>query len=183
MPDIYMITTIFAATEEKSTGIAALGIDPIAILASAGTFLVLFFVIKYFALNKIVDTLEKRRKTIDDGVRLGREMEAEKQMLDDKVEAALRKARLEADKIIAAGHEQSTAIIKEAEVIATRKTDDILAEARNRIDEDIQKARRDLEKDMRSLVAEATEVIIGEKLDANKDATLLERALKATGKF
>ena len=50
---------------------------PLAILAQAATFLVLFFVIKKFALDGIVSTLEKRRKTIDDGVRLGREISAQ----------------------------------------------------------------------------------------------------------
>ena len=60
---------------EEPAGIAALGIDPLAILAQAGTFLVLFWVVKKFALNKISATLEERRKTIDQGVRLGQKRE------------------------------------------------------------------------------------------------------------
>lgn len=175
--DFLHTLTVFGATESPE-GIAALGIDPWAILAQAITFLVLFLILKKFALNKIVATLEKRRKTIEDGVKLGREMEEEKEKLSDKIEQNLHKARVEADKIIAAAHEESGSIIKQAEVSATSKADSILADAHNRISEDIQAARVGLEKEMRELVAEATEVIIEEKLDANKDAKLLDKAIR-----
>ncbi len=174
--NITNLLTVFGATEEAQ-GIAALGIDPLAILAQAFTFLVLFFVIKKFALDGIVATLEKRRKTIDDGVRLGREMEAEKERLDEKIAAALAKAREQADKIIAEGHTEAGEIMSKAETNATRKVDAMLADAHARIDEDIDNARKGLEQDMRLLVAEATELILEEKLDAKKDASLLTRAL------
>lgn len=175
--EILHTLTVFGATGEEPQGIAALGIDPLAILAQAATFLVLFWVIKKFALDKIVATLEKRRQTIDDGVRLGREMEAEKERLDEKVAAALQKARAEADKVIAQGHEEAGEIISKAEADATRKVDAMLTDAHARIDEDIEKARANLEQEMRNLVAEATEMILEEKLDAKKDASLLSRAL------
>jgi F-type H+-transporting ATPase subunit b len=169
--------TIFGATEQPS-GIAALGIDPLAILAQALTFLVLFFIIKKFALDKIVSTLEKRRKTIDDGVRLGLEMEAEKTKLDEKVEHILRKARGEADQIIAQAHEESGAIVKEAEVKATQKVDTMLADAHHKISDEITKAKKDLERETVELVALATEKIIKQKVDSTKDADLIKRSLQ-----
>lgn len=178
--EILSLLNNFAATEEVS-GIGALGIDPLAILAQAATFLALFFIIKKFALDGIVQTLEKRRKTIDDGVRLGREMEAEKEQLDAKVDELMRKARTEADSIIVGGQKEAAAIIKAAEEVASRKADAILADARGRIDEDINAARKGLEQEMRTLVAEATEVIIEEKLDAKKDESLIKRAFARVG--
>lgn len=173
MVDIIQATTIFASTEEVS-GIGALGIDPLAILAQAATFLLLFFIIKKYALEKIVTTLEKRRKTIDDGVRLGREMEAEKDKLDEKVTATMKKARVEADAIIAQSHEEAGAVVKSAEDAAGRKADSMLADAHSKIDEDIDKARAGLESEMRQLVAEATEVIIKTKLDSKSDQKLVK---------
>lgn len=166
---------------EEVSGIGALGIDFLAILAQAVTFLLLFWVIKKFALDGIVKTLEKRRKTIDDGVRLGREMEAEKAALDEKVEGLLKKARTEADGIIAGGQKEAGEIIKAAEEAASRKAEAILEEAHGKITEDIEAARKGLEQEMRSLVAEATEVIIEEKLDAKKDEGLIKRAFARVG--
>lgn len=177
---IGLIPTIFAATGEEAQGIAALGIDPLAILAQAVTFLVLFWVIKKFALDKIVASLEERRKTIDKGVTLGVEMEKEKAELDEKVEELLQKARRESDKIIAESQQEAGAIIKQAEQDAARKADTILAEANNRIAEDVERAKKDLKREMVELVGIATEAIIREKVDAQKDAKLIERVLQET---
>lgn len=165
--------------EEEAAGIAALGIDPWAILAQAVTFLVLFWVIKKFALQKIVDALEERRQTIDKGVRLGYEMAEERAKLEEKVDAELRKTRGEADRIIAEAHKEAGEVLRQAQDTAAAKVDDMLADARAKIEEDMQRARKDLEKDMLNLVAEATEVIIQEKLDAKKDESLIARALSA----
>lgn len=166
---------------EESAGIAALGIDPLAILAQAGTFLVLFWVVKKFALDKIAATLEERRKTIDSGVRLGQKMEAEEAKLEEKIEEELRKTRGKADKIIADAEREAGDVIRAAEDKASEKVDQMLADARARIDEDMVTARKQLEKDILKFVAEATEVIIEEKLDAKKDESLIQRALSTVG--
>lgn len=171
------VIQIVASTGEESQGIAALGIDPLAILAQAGTFLVLFFIIKKFALDKIVATLEARRKTIDDGVRLGREMEADKERLSEEITKQLQETRKEADAIIAAGHREAGEIVREAEHAAARKAEAILVDATAKIEEDILKARQHLETEILELVADATAVIAEEKLDAKKDSGLIERAL------
>lgn len=176
---IELLTTI-AATDSyanESTGIQALGLDPLAILAQAVTFLVLFVIVKKFALDKIVAVLEERRKTIDKGVRLGLEMQAEKERLSQIVEEELHKTRLEADKIIAVAHEESGVIIKSAEAKAAAKVETMMADARARIEDDMREARRTLEKEIVGLVAAATEVIIQEKLDRRKDAALIKRLL------
>jgi F-type H+-transporting ATPase subunit b len=165
------------ATGEEPQGIAALGLDPLAILAQAATFLVLFFIIKKFALDKIVATLEDRRKTIDSGVRLGREMEAEKERLSEEIGKELHKARIEADKIVATSREEAASILHDAQEAAQRKTDALLADARAKIEEDILKARTTLEQDVLELVAEATAIITEEKLDAKKDMNMIERAI------
>jgi F-type H+-transporting ATPase subunit b len=174
---IGLLPTIFAATE-GSQGIAALGLDPLAILAQTVTFLLVFWLLKKFALNKIVATLETRRKTIDKGVLLGREMEAEKAKLDEQIEARLKEARQEADKILAGAARESNEVMKAAEEKAAKKTEAMIAEARTKMSEDLKRARTELEKEMLSLIAEATEAIIHEKLDTAKDNALIANALK-----
>lgn len=175
---IGLLPTIFAATGEEPQGIAALGIDPWAILAQAITFLVLFWIIKRFALDKIVKTLEERRKTIDKGVSLGIEMEQEKDQLDQQVAKLLQDARTEADGIIAESQKEAGAIVQQAEDVAGKKADDILADAQRRIEDDVEKAKKDLKQEMVQLVGQATEVIIREKVDAKKDANLIARSLE-----
>ncbi len=177
---VTVLLTIFAS--EEAGGIAALGIDPLAILAQAVTFLVLFYIVKKFALEKIVKTLEDRRKTIDKGVKLGFEMEAEKARLDEKVAEVLKDARGESDKIIAGAQAETRQMLKDAEEKAVKKTEEIIADAHVRIAQDVEKARRQLEADTVALVAQATEAIIGEKLDSKKDAGLISRLLSGVKK-
>lgn len=170
------LLTILGSSEQPQ-GIAALGIDPIAILAQAVTFLLLFWVIKRFALDKIVQTLEDRRVAIDNGVRLGRKMEAKEQQLTEQIEKQLKKARLEADKIIAQSKEDANDMIRQAEEATTRKVEAMLSDAHAKIDEDILKARDTLEADIRILVAEASGIILQEKLDSQKDMSMIDKAL------
>jgi F-type H+-transporting ATPase subunit b len=181
--DLMQTLILFSNTAEgEESGIAALGIDPLAILAQAVTFLVIFYVIKKFALEKIMNSLEERRKTIDKGVRLGYEMAEERSKLEKQIEDSLHKTRQQADKIIASAHEEAGEMIKAAEDTAARKVDTMLAEAHLKIGEDLNRAKKELEKEMLTLVADATEAIIDEKLDVRKDESLIQRALSGVRK-
>ena len=164
------------ASEQKE-GIAVLGIDPKAILLQAGTFIILFLIIKKFALKGIVDTLEKRRETIDKGVELGIEMEAEKAKFDESLQKMQQSARVEAEKIIAEAQHEAGEIIKAGEDAATQKVDGMLKHSSARIEREMENARQELQAEMLTLVSEATETIIQEKLDKTKDASLIQRAL------
>ena len=174
---IGLLPTLLASAAEPE-GIAALGLDPWGFLAQAVTFLFLLWAIKKFALTKIVDILEERRHVIDKGVVLGIEMEKQKQKLDEQVADLLRKARKDADKILAQGQDEAREMIREAEATAVRQAEVVLAEAQNQIAEDVKRAKRELKTEMVELVGQATSVIINEKIDAKKDAKLIEHLLE-----
>lgn len=171
--------TLFANTEAaEEAGIAALGIDPLALLAQAGTFLVLFFIIKKFALGKIVQALDDRHKTINRGLHLTAEMDKLKAELDERVEKALKEARKEADNIISEARTESGEIIKAAEDSAGRKAEAILKEAEGKIERDIAEARNGLRAEVAGMVAEVSEAVLREKVDSTKDRALTEKYLK-----
>lgn len=172
-----MVNLLIASTEETG-GISTLGIDPLAILAQAATFLLLFWIIKRFALTKIIATLEKRRATIDEGVELGLKMREEQEKLNERIEQKLAEARAEADKIIAGGHEEAGAVIKDAEAKATAKFNAMLADASSRIDEETKQAKKALEQEVLDLIARATELVVEEKLTSQKDNELIKRSLE-----
>lgn len=166
------------ADAAQSQGISALGLDPWGFLAQAVTFLAFWWIVKRFALEKVIAILEQRRQTIDKGVRLGIEMEQEKSRLDDQVEEALHKARQEADKILAEGQEEARELIRQAEEAASKKAEIIIDEAHAQLAHDIKRAEAALKREMVELVGEATSVLINEKVDAKKDAKLIERVLE-----
>jgi F0F1-type ATP synthase membrane subunit b/b' len=69
-------------------------------------------------------------------------------------------------------------MIRDAEAKAQEKAAGILKDADERIKTDTARARKKLEGELVGLIYDATEAIIGEKVDSAKDKELIERALK-----
>lgn len=172
-----MIHLLFVA--DSSTGIGALGISASAFIIQLLTFVLVFMLLKRFAFTPVIKLLQDRRKVIDDGVRMGEKLAAEQAKFDTKLAETMSKAREEADHIIATGHKEAREVVREAEKTAQRKADSILAEAEVRIGEESQRAKRALEKDIVGLVSEATEAIVGEKVDTKKDAEIIDKIIKS----
>ena len=170
--------TYFGSAENEATGLAALGVDPKAFVIQLITFVLAFFILKRFAFGPIVKVLNERREIIESGVALGEEMQKERAKLDDQVEDTLHEARQKADSIISSAQDTGAQAIREAEEKAKDKAAAVMTDAENKIKQDTARARKGLEKELVSLISETTEAIIGEKVDAKKDAVLIENALK-----
>lgn len=173
-----MIPFIFASEEVQSSGIGALGINPGAFVIQLITFVLVFALLKKFAFGPIVKLLEERRKVIDDGVKLGQKLEKERAKLDGEITKVMRDARIEADKIISNGQKEAREIMREAEKSGQRKVETMLADAEARIAEETQQAKRRLENEIVGMVSDATEAIVGEKVDSVKDAKIIDKAMK-----
>lgn len=173
--------TVFASTAEgahEATGVAALGIDGKSLLIQLTTFVLAYFVLRRFAFGPILKVLAERREKIESGVALGEQMQKERAELDKKVAETLHETRKEADSIIASAQDTAKQTVREAEEKAKTKADGILTEAEARIVQETNRARKQLEAEIVGLVSDATEAIIDEKVDAKKDAALIERAIK-----
>lgn len=172
------MTTSLSQFAETSSGIGALGLDGKAFVIQLITFILAFFILKRYAFAPIVKIMQQRRETIESGVKLGEQMQKERIELDAKVADELAQARTEADSIVASANDTARGIVREAEGKAKEKADDIVAEAKERTVQDIARARKKLEGELVGLISEATEAIIEEKVDAKKDAALIDKALK-----
>jgi F-type H+-transporting ATPase subunit b len=163
---------------ESSSGLGTLGVDGKAFVIQLITFVLAFLVLKRYAFKPIIKVLSERRETIEQGVKLGEEMQKERAKLDSEIEKALHQARQEADGIIAGAQDTARDTIRESEEKARQKAEGIIESAEARIEQDTARARQALKKELVTLVADATETIIEEKVDAKKDAQLIEKALK-----
>jgi len=163
---------------ETSSGLSALGLDAKALIIQLVTFVIAFWVLQRFAFKPIVRYMDKRRETIEAGVALGEQMKKEAAELEAKVEKTLAEARSKADAMLAEATESGKTVVKDAEDKAREKANGILKEADARIVSETQRARTALQSELVGLISDATEAIIGEKVDAKKDAALIEKALK-----
>lgn len=164
------------ATEQEGKSI--LGLNGGAFVVQIITFIIVFALLKKFAFDRIVKLLSERHKTIDDGVRMGLRMEKEKQKLDEDVTKRLRSAREEADEIISAAQKEAREVIRKAEKSGQHKAEVMIAEAEIRTQEEAKQVRNKLEKELVGLVSEATETIVGDKIDARRDTELVAKAMK-----
>lgn len=157
---------------------SALGISGQAFIIQLITFLIAFLVLRQWAFKPILKVLDERRKRIEDGLRLGEQMEAEKARLDDRVSRELRKARTEADKIITDAETTAKQTVQTAEDTARKRAEEIVKSANEQIEYATKRERERLEREIVELVSDVSEAIIGEKVDAKKDAALIDKALK-----
>lgn len=170
-----MLPTYLAATEETGT---ILGFSFQSLIIQIITFVLVFMLLKKLAFNRIVALLDKRHQVIEEGVRHGLEMQKERERLEKETVKIIREARHDADAIIGDAQKEGRELVREAEKSAHKKTELMLADAEARIDEEADQARRKLEKEIVGLVSEATEAVVEEKVDAKRDADLIDRAIK-----
>ena len=171
-----MLVSYFAAAEGSGEGI--LGFSPKIFIFQLITFLLVFLILKKFAFNRIISVLEKRRIAIEKGVALGEKMEKRQAQIELEAEKIIREARQDADKIIDNANKESRELISNAEKSAKHKADLIIKEADVKIGEEAERAKRAVEKDIVGLVSEATEAVVHEKVDAKKDAVIIDKVLK-----
>lgn len=174
--------SLFTQFGNSSSGIGALGLNGQAFLIQLLTFIFAFLILRRWAFKPILKVLKERRETIEKGVSLGEQMQKDKAEFDQKVTKALHDARMQADEVVAAAHDRGRQIVTEAEDQARKKAEGIVASAEERIQQDTRTARKKLEAELVGLIAETTEAIIDEKVDAKKDASLIDRALKGAVK-
>lgn len=174
-----MLPVYFAAeTAEHVEEGLPLGISGSAFLIQLITFVLIFFILKRFVFTPIVKLLDRRHTLIEEGVRHGLEMEKEKAKIANETSKIIRQARHDADVIISDAQKEGRELVRDAEKTAHKKTEVMLADAEARIEEETEQARRKLEREIAGLVSEATEAVVEEKVDAKKDADLIDRAIK-----
>ena len=106
------------------------GIDPILLSAQIVNFLIVFYILKRFALKPILSMLKNREKTIREG--LEQAQEAQKLLVEtaEKEKTVLRKAQLEAKAMLDEAKKHRDDLLAETEKKTKDQADKILQEAR-----------------------------------------------------
>lgn len=158
--------------------LANLGIDWRLFVAQGVNFLVLLFVLRRYAYRPMLEFLEKRSQRIEQG-------------LKDAEAAQVKLAEMEASekKILASARDEARVIINTAEASAKQrdalrlmeteaKVKHSLDEAMVKIEEEKKKMLLEVRQEISAVALLAVEKILKEKVDAEKDAQLIEKMLK-----
>lgn len=158
--------------------LSALGIDWQLLIIQIVSFLILFFLLKKLVYPSLLKAIDERQATINASVEAAKEAQAAAEKAGEVTEEQLTEAKEAAAYIISTAQKEAAALHEEAETRANKRADHIIEQAEARLATDVADARELLRKEVIGLVAQATEVVIGEKLDSNKDVALIERVLK-----
>lgn len=155
-----------------------LGIDWRLLVLQLLAFIILVWVLSKFVYPPLVKAIDNREKAIEVGLKEAKEASEALAKAEEKVAAMLADARKEADDMLARTTQEANTVVADAEDKAKIRAEQIVADARMQLDAEVRKARESLKKDTVQLVALATEKVVGEKLDAQKDGKLIAAALQ-----
>jgi len=177
-----MIMVIPIPTIGEASGPAALGLDGQAFVIQLVTFLIVFLVLRKWAFKPIIKMLDARRQLIESGVELGEKMRAETAKTEERAAQTLHAARLQADQVLADAAAEAKKKIAGAEAVAQKQAAGIIQQANDQISQAVVRERKRLERELVDLVSDVSQAVIGEKVDAKKDAQLVAQALQERAK-
>jgi F-type H+-transporting ATPase subunit b len=172
------VLTQFAADSPPSSGLGAFNVNVKEFLFQLATFAIVLYILKRWALPTLLKTLEDRRETLENSLVQAKQTEEALAKAEVKAEEILAKARVQADEALAEAKKAAGGVIADAETAAALRAANIVKEAEARLSEEREKLRQELHHELAELVADATEKIIHEKLDAKRDMSLIERAIR-----
>lgn len=170
--------TPVAQEAQKADLLGTLGIDPRLLILQTIAFLLVVFAFRKWVYPTLIKAIDDRQESIEAGVKASQEAQKAAEAAEESVAKELKAARKQADEILATTQKEAAALLAEAEEKASRRADNIVAEAKADMQNQLNAARESLKDETRHLVALATEQIIEEKIDARKDAQLVDSALK-----
>jgi F-type H+-transporting ATPase subunit b len=172
----------FLLAEEGGSGIGALftalGLNLPALLFNAAAFLLVVAVLGKYVYPHLIKALDAKKDELEATARHEQEAKKALDAAEAKASEALNEARTAADEILASAKADATAQIEAARTKAAEQAERLVAEAREELARDIT-ARRELKTETAKLVAAATEAVLDEKLDGDRDTKLINRSLEA----
>lgn len=122
-----------------------LGIEPTLLAAQIVNFLIIVIVLSRFLYKPILTMLEKRKKEIEEGVRLTAKAREDEAKFDQKKERMLITTRKEAQEILEEARKQAKVEEKDIMVAAHKEAEAIVSRGK----EDVVRAREEMEKGVR----------------------------------
>jgi F-type H+-transporting ATPase subunit b len=173
------ILTQFAETGAASGGIlGALGIDWKMLIFQIIAFVILVWLLGKYVYPVFIKTVDARQAAIEAGSKAASEAEKKAAKAQADIEHMMKQARKDASDIVATAKEEATAVIESADAKSKARAERIIADAHAQLDKDIVAAKKVLQNETLSLVALATEKVVGKTVSAKVDEDIIATAVK-----
>ncbi len=145
------------------------GIEWKLLLAQIVNFLILLFLLKKFLYKPLINSMNKRREKIMEGLDKAKKGEEEFKKIEEIKERELAKIQKEAEALIQKAKEIGDKKQQEILAEAEEKTKNIIEDAKGRIEIEKEKMLKEVHREIANLVVNATEKILKEQLDEEKE--------------
>src|SRR5690348_5588216 len=142
------------------------------------TFGLLVVVLKRFAWQPILDTIETREKTIADAIESAKRERAEAEKAAAEMRASLEKARSESADLLRKNQQEVAAAKAELMEHARKESEELLKQARASIEEERRAAVAELRSQVVDLAIEAAGRLLATQMDEKKQRQLVEEYLE-----
>ena len=169
----------FKHTKRKIMEIVSPGIG--LILWMTVSFAALIFILRRFAWKPILKSLHDREETIDEALNQANKAREEMKNLKADNEKLLKEAQEERNVILRDARKVKESIIEEAKVKANEEANNIVENAKERIENEKMAAMTDLKNQIASISIEIAEKILERELSAdNKQEDYIKKLIETT---
>lgn len=173
-----MVNPVLQFADSSSSGIGSLGLNLKSFLFQLITFLIVLLILRRWVFPKLVETLEARRKTLEESLIQAKQTQEALDKAEAKAADILHKAREQADSALADAKEQAKEVVAQAEATAQQQAKRVLEENQAQLAQQHEQLHRQLKNELTDLVVATTEKVLRTKLNAKEDAKLVERSIK-----
>jgi len=138
-------------------------------------FLILGLITMKFIWPPLIKAIEERQRKIAEG--LASSERAEKSLADAKASATdiIKEARVQANKIVEQANRRSNEVVEEARGTAIAEGQRLLADARNEVTLESNRAREQLRREVALIAVAGAGKLLGREIDAKAHAELLDQ--------
>lgn len=155
----------------------ALGIQWSALLAQAVNFGILIFLLARFVYKPVLKVIDDRRKAIADSMQQVKDIEKQKERIDQERAVILRKADEEGGELLARAKTEAEAIRTEIESAAKAQAKQILAKGMEKLEVERARLVRDVQDKLAHAIVKSAETILRREF-SKEDQQSFEEELK-----
>jgi len=144
------------------------------IIGQTITFFLFVWFCKKFVWPPMVSAMEARQKKIADGLAAAQKGQEAEEIAQQEAQKLVSEAKAQAAEIIANAEKRSNAVESEAKEKAKTESERIIEAAQSQVEQETNRAREDLRKQVSSLAVAGASKIINKEIDDKAHDSLLE---------
>lgn len=146
----------------------------ITLIAQVLAFTILIWLVNKHLWGPLSAVLEARQQKIADGLAASEKGLQEQEMAEKRAEEVINEAKQQAAEIIAQAEARSSQVVEESKGKATDEADRIIAGAQAEIDQEVNRAKDGLRKQVSDLAVAGASKIVGKEIDASAHKNALK---------